>query len=180
MATSASSCEAGPAVPVSDKKGFKKRCIDLKNAVQKGDMSVDGMRRLSAPAYAFLYERLKSTLDTNILRKRSAIFFANAEEMLASDPAKRFSRNETAIASDQMNQKAFGFLHEMKSISPGLLIEWDCVIYHAFQTLAVAFPERTKQTPEGEVIIVFEGFKNGLEKPKHYDDCGLKPFKQTN
>jgi hypothetical protein len=60
------------------------------------------------------------------------------------------------------------------------LNEWECVIYHAFQTLAVSFPEITKQTPEGDVIIVFEGFKNGLEKPKHYDDCGLKPFKQTN
>lgn len=106
--------------------------------------------------------------------------------MLAGDPEKKFSRNDPAIASDRMNREAIGFLHELKGgflhelISPGWLNEWECVIYHAFQTLAVVFPERTKQTPEGDVIIVFEGFKNGLEKPKHYDDCGLKPFKKTN
>ncbi len=179
MAT-ASSCEAGPAIHVFDKKGFQKGCRDLKNAVQKGDMSVDGMRRLSAFAYAFLYERLKSTLNTNTMRQRTALFFKTAEEIIASQPAKRFSRNETAIASDRMNQEASGFLYEIKRDCPQLLNEWECVIYHAFQTLAVAFPEITKQTPEGDVIIVFEGFKNGLEKPKHYDDCGLKPFKKTN
>ncbi len=179
MAT-ASSCEAGPAIPVFDKKGFQKRCRDHKNAVQKGDMSVVGMRRIASFAYSFIYKRLQSTLDTNTMRQRSAIFFNIAYEVLASDPTKRFSRNETAIASDRMNKEASGFLYEIKRDSPQLLNEWECVIYHAFQTLAVSFPEITKQTPEGDVIIVFEGFKNGLEKPKHYDDCGLKPFKQTN
>jgi len=175
-----SSCEAGPAVPVFDKKDHKKRCITVNRAVQTGDMSLNGMRRLSAFPFHFLYQRLQSTLVLNILRKRSGIFQKNAEDALASDPESLFSRNEPAIASDRMNREAIAYLVEIRKDYPEWLDAWECVIYCAFQSLAVAFPERTKQTPEGDVIIVFEGFKNGLEKPKHYDDCGFKPFKQTN
>ena len=174
-----SSCEAGPAVPVFDKKDHQKRCRTVNSAVQTGDMNF-GVRRLSSFAYNFLYERLKSTLDLNILRKRSGIFQKNAEDALASDPEKRFSRNETAIASDRMNREAIAYLEEIRKDYPEWLDAWECVIYCTCLSLTVAFPERTKQTPEGDVIIVFEGFKNGLKKPKHYDDCGLKPFKKTN
>ena len=176
-----SSCEAGSAVPVFDKKEFQRMCREA-NISAKCESSGVVAHNLLTTNFNFLLSRLRTTVDLNLLRKRSAIFEKNAEEQLVSEEKKHFSRNEPAIASDRMNREARSFFAKIKEegISPEWLHAWECVIYNAFQSLTVAFPERTKQTPEGDVIIVFEGFKNELEKPKHYDDSGLKPFKKTN
>lgn len=79
MATTASSCEAGPAVPdavhVVDKKEFQKRCRDLKNAVQKGYMNECRWDEETLFSLRFFIRKVKINFGYEYISEKICNFF---------------------------------------------------------------------------------------------------------